>query len=181
MKLIGTEIQGCYEIVIDALADERGFFARTFDQAFFETAGLEHHFPEHSVAMNEVAGTVRGLHFQKGLSETKIVRCERGSAFDVVVDLRTESSTFRKFGTFTLTDEKVNAVYIPSGCAHGYQTLVDGTVLSYQISRSFVPADALGVNALDSELHIPWPFPIARMSERDRSLPALSEYLRGVE
>lgn len=181
MKLIDTVIQGCYELVIDALPDERGFFARTFDQAFFEASGLEHRFPEHSVAMNRIAGTVRGLHFQRGLSETKIVRCQRGSAFDVVVDLRMGSPTFGRVGTFKLTAEDFNAVYIPSGCAHGYQTLVDGTVLSYQISCLFVSADALGVNALDPELKIPWPFPVALMSERDRSLPTLSAFRRGYE
>jgi dTDP-4-dehydrorhamnose 3,5-epimerase len=176
MNLQKTAIAGVFTIEPEPIADERGFFARTFDAEVFRAHGLADAYVQQSLAFNARAGTIRGLHYQIGADgEEKIVRCIAGSLYDVVADLRRGSVTFGRFVAVELSAENRRAIYIPRGCAHGYQTLEEGSEALYDISRAYVPAAARGVAHDDPSLAIPWPLPVSVVSERDRAFPALSD------
>jgi dTDP-4-dehydrorhamnose 3,5-epimerase len=168
-------IEGAFAIEIEPAEDERGFFARTFSAREFENLGLETHFVQRSISHNRRRGTLRGLHFQASPhSETKLVRCPKGGAFDVIVDLRPESPTFGQWASEELSDRNHRAVYIPRGCAHGFQALADGTELAYEITPEYQPQTARGIRWDDPSLAIPWPIePI--LSPRDLALLTFSE------
>ncbi len=169
-----TAIPGVFTIDVEPVSDARGFFARTFDARVLERAGLIHRFEQHSIAYNARAGTLRGLHFQAGADpEAKIVRCTQGSLFDVAVDLREGSPAYRRWVGVTLDAKNRRALYIPPGCAHGYQTTADGTEASYLISVAYDPAAARGIHHADPALAIAWPLPVTIVSERDAALPYL--------
>jgi dTDP-4-dehydrorhamnose 3,5-epimerase len=172
--LHGARIAGVTLLEPEPVPDERGMFARTFDEARMREVGLVSHFPEHSVARNTHAGTLRGLHYQVGaIPEAKVVRCTFGRVYDVVVDLRRSSPTFAQWEAFTLDAEQGVALYVPPGCAHGYQTLESGTVVAYMISAPYEAAGARGINHADPRLGIAWPMPVRVISARDRALPSL--------
>ncbi|HTZ55163.1 MAG TPA: dTDP-4-dehydrorhamnose 3,5-epimerase family protein [Candidatus Acidoferrum sp.] len=174
MILTATRIAGVTIVESEPVADDRGAFARTYDGALFREAGLIADFPEHSIATNTLAGTLRGLHYQIGYPpEAKIVRCTYGSVYDVVVDLRRSSATFGAWEAFTLDWEAYRALYIPPGCAHGYQTLESHVVVAYMISAPYAPSAARGINWADPRLAIPWPLPVTSISPRDKTLPYL--------
>lgn len=169
-----TRLAGAYLIDIEKRADERGFFARTWCQTDFAERGLESEFPQHSVSFNTAAGTLRGLHFQRPPhGETKLVRCQAGALYDVIVDLRPGSPTFRQWAAFELTADSRSALYIPNGLAHGFQTLEPETEVSYMISVAYAPDAGWGLRYDDPALGIEWPLPVACLSERDRSWPYL--------
>jgi len=171
-----TSIEGVMLVETDESQDERGRFARTFDEEIFARAGLETRFPQHSIAFNEVAGTIRGLHYQCAPhAEAKVVRCLAGAFFDVAVDMRPLSATYGCWFGTELSAANRSALYIPVGCAHGYQTLVDGTQALYLISSPYVPAAARGIHYADPELAIPWPIETTRISERDRLFPRFAD------
>ena len=162
-------------IDLEPLVDDRGFFARTFDRAIFEEAGLLGDFAQQSVAVNSHAGTIRGMHFTRPpYEETKIVRCTRGAAHDVLVDLRPESRSYRRSIAFELREDNHRALYIPPGFAHGYQTLADRTEVFYQIAPAYVPGYAAGVRFDDPVLGLSWPLAVRVISERDRTWPLLT-------
>ena len=164
-------VAGAYLIEAERVADERGFFARTFCRREFAARGLEPAVAQASVSFNLRRGTVRGLHFQAPPhEEAKLVRVTRGSIFDVVVDLRPGSPTYLRHATASLSAEEGNQVYLPPGCAHGFQTLADETEVSYQISAAYVPEAARGYRWDDPTFAIAWPLPVTVISERDRSL-----------
>ncbi|HTU70577.1 MAG TPA: dTDP-4-dehydrorhamnose 3,5-epimerase family protein [Candidatus Baltobacteraceae bacterium] len=170
-----TGIAGVTVVEGDQSSDSRGRFVRTFDEAEFELAGLVAKYAQHSIAFNEKAGTVRGLHYQRSpYLETKIIRCVAGAVFDVAVDLRRGSPTFGRWFGLTLTAQSGSALYIPAGCAHGYQTLEDGTAALYMISEPYLADAAGGIHHADPELAITWPLPVSRLSERDKNLPRLA-------
>lgn len=158
---------------VEARQDERGLFARIFDEDILARAGAQTQFPQHSIAYNTVAGTLRGLHYQVGAAEAKIVRCTRGALFDVIVDLRRGSATYAKWIGVDLDQDSRRAVYIPPGCAHGYQTVRDCTEAMYLISVQYNADDARGINYADTELKIAWPAAVTSISARDRALPSL--------
>lgn len=177
MDIHALPIPGAYEFVARASRDERGFFARVIDTDELKEVGLQTGFVQESVAYNIHAGTLRGLHYQASPAwETKIVSCFSGAAFDVILDLRSNSPMFGQWAAVTLDAERCNAVYIPEGCAHGYQALTDGTLLHYKISPAYVADLARGVNALDQALAIPWPLPRQFVSQRDSKFPTLTEH-----
>lgn len=156
--------------------DERGYFTRTFCEKEFAAAGLKAHFPQTSLSFSARAGTVRGMHFQKGpFAETKLVRCSKGAVFDVVVDLRKGEPTFRKWRGFELSAHNGTGLYVPEGFAHGFQTLTDETEVTYAITPAFVPGVADGVRWSDPAIDIRWPRPISVISERDCTWPLVSE------
>lgn len=180
MELRQLSIPGVVEIVPKVLGDERGFFARTLDTDLLRQAGLCADFVQESVAFNSVAGTVRGLHYQAAPCwETKVVSCLVGRVFDVVLDLRPDSPTFAGWAAVELDARRCNAVYIPEGCAHGYQTLADASVVHYTITPAYVANLARGVDPFDLEVGIEWPRPVRAVSERDRCHPALRAYACG--
>lgn len=176
MKFIETELKGAYIIEPERLEDGRGFFARTFCEQEFAAHGLEIHFVQCSVSFNQRKGTLRGLHYQAAShAEVKLVRCTAGAAFDVVVDIRPGSPTFKQWLGLELSAQNRNMLYVPEGYAHGFQTLEDRTELFYQMSMSYAPSAARGIRWNDAALAIAWPLSNPTMSTRDATLPSLAE------
>ena len=154
--------------------DERGFFCRTFDADVARSVGIDPcAFAQDSISRS-ARGVVRGLHLRRGDGEAKLVRCSYGTIFDVVIDLRPGSPTYRNWESFELRDDEQTSLYIPAGCAHGFQALTPVADVSYRIDRSHDPSEDLTVAFDDPELAIPWPLPVAAMSLRDRSAPQLA-------
>jgi dTDP-4-dehydrorhamnose 3,5-epimerase len=148
--------------------DERGFFSRTFDADVVRTAGLDPAgFVQDSLSRS-VRGVVRGMHVRRGNGEAKLVRCSYGAIFDVIVDLRPDSPTYRNWASFELTDDRQVSLYVPAGCAHGFQALTDPADVSYRIDRAHDPSEDVSIAFDDPELAIPWPLAISVMSSRDR-------------
>jgi dTDP-4-dehydrorhamnose 3,5-epimerase len=165
-------VHGSYLIEIEPIADERGFFARTFCREEFSAHGLVAEFSQVSISFNASPGTVRGLHFSAGPhSETKIVRCTAGALHDVIVDLRPVSPTYLKVVDLDLTAADRNAIYIPAGVAHGFQTLAATTEVLYMIDKPHVASAGRGIRWDDPAIKVVWPLPISVISERDRSFP----------
>ncbi len=162
------EIPGAQRLRLSRHADERGFFARVYCNDEFSAHGLERTCVQASLSYNKKKGTVRGLHFQWPPSrEAKLVRCIRGSIFDVLLDLRPDSPGFLRHVALQLDDVEKDAVYIPPGIAHGFQTLSDDTEVLYQMSDVFAPELSTGVLWNDSAFGIEWPLPVSLISERD--------------
>lgn len=171
-------LPGAYRIRMNPAADERGFFARRFCAEAFRRRELECDFVQRSVSFNLRRGTLRGLHFQAPPAmETKIVRCTRGAAFDVIVDLRRRSPTCGRWHGEELSAENRMMLYVPMGCAHGFQTLMDDTEIDYEITPAYVPEAARGVRFDDPTLAIEWPLANAIVSTRDRELPLLGAFV----
>ncbi|MET8540990.1 dTDP-4-dehydrorhamnose 3,5-epimerase [Kitasatospora sp. NPDC004799] len=171
-------IAGAYLFEPTPYADERGFFCRTFDAEVLRSVGLDPGaFVQHSVSRS-VRGVLRGLHLRSGAGEAKLVRCSYGEVFDVVVDLRADSPTYRNVACFELSGETQVSVYVPAGCAHGFQALTDTADVSYRIDRPHDPAEDVTIAFDDPELAVPWPLPPGSVSERDRKAPGLAEFLR---
>ncbi|HEY9339624.1 MAG TPA: dTDP-4-dehydrorhamnose 3,5-epimerase family protein [Kribbella sp.] len=158
--------------------DERGFFCRTFDREIVRTAGLDPDaFQQDSVSRSR-KGVVRGMHVRSGDGEAKLVRCSYGAVFDVVVDLRPDSPTYRNREYFDLTGENQVTVYVPAGCAHGFQALTDPADVSYRIDRAHDPSEDVSIVFDDPDLDIAWPLPVSLMSDRDKAAPSLADATR---
>lgn len=154
--------------------DDRGFFCRTFDRAAVEAAGLDpDRFVQDSTSRS-ARGVVRGMHVRSGDGEAKLVRCSYGAVFDVIVDLRPDSPTYLHRELFDLNDGNQNTLYVPAGCAHGFQALTEPADVSYRIDREHDPDEDVSIAYNDPELDIPWPLPVGMMSERDLAAPPLS-------
>jgi dTDP-4-dehydrorhamnose 3,5-epimerase len=154
--------------------DERGFFSRTFDADIMRAAGIDPAAFLQDSMSRSAKGVVRGLHLRRGTGEAKLVRCSNGAIFDVVVDLRQHSPTYRNWESFELRDDEQTSLYVPAGCAHGFQALTDPADVSYRIDRIHDPAEDLSIVFDDPELAIPWPLPATVMSQRDRAAPSLA-------
>jgi dTDP-4-dehydrorhamnose 3,5-epimerase len=154
--------------------DQRGFFCRTFDADIMRAAGIDPAaFPQDSLSRS-ARGVVRGLHVRRGEGEAKLVRCSYGAIFDVIVDLRPSSPTHRNWESFELRDDEQVSLYVPAGCAHGFQALTEPADVSYRIDRAHDPAEDVSIAFDDPELAIPWPLPVTTMSQRDRRAPPLA-------
>ena len=177
MRIERTAIAGVWIVHPESVIDERGTFSRTFCAREFEAHGLNPDVVQCSSSGNRLKGTLRGLHWQvHPRAEAKLVRCVRGSLFDVAVDVRQHSPGFGQWVGIELTEENAMMLYIPEGFAHGFQTLCDDTVVLYQMSQSYDPALSRGVRWDDPDLAIEWPIPDrAILSEKDRRLPTLRE------
>ena len=174
MRFEELAIEGVFAIESDPAVDGRGFFARTFDRDAFGERGLALEVVQASVSFNARRGTLRGLHLQTPPhEEAKLVRCLSGSVYDVVVDLRGGSPTFLRWLGVELSSARRNALYIPSGLAHGFLTLEDACELEYLISAPYVPGAATGVRWNDPAVGVEWPFEPVVMSDRDASFPDL--------
>jgi dTDP-4-dehydrorhamnose 3,5-epimerase len=174
--VIFTELslRGVFLIELKPSTDERGFFARTFSVSEFAEHGLNPAIAQCSVSFNDRRGTLRGMHYQaEPYGEAKLVRCTQGAIYDVALDLRPDSETYRRWCAVELTAENRRMLYIPDGVAHGFQTLADRSEVLYQISRSYEPRAARGVRWDDPVLGINWPEAPQVISERDRSYPNL--------
>ncbi len=167
-----TALKGAYIIELEEIADERGFFARTYCRREFEERGLNNNVAQCSISYNTRRGTMRGMHFQsKPYAETKLVQCIRGAQYDVIIDLRPESKTYCGWIGIELSDKNKHLLYVPEGFAHGFQTLEDNTVVYYQISEFYTPQSAGGVRWNDPAFGIDWPLEDPIISEKDRQLP----------
>lgn len=175
MKFTESALPGAFIIDIEPVEDERGFFARTFCRQEFEAHGLNPGLAQCSVSFNPRKGTLRGMHFQAPpLAEAKLVRCTLGAAYDVVVDLRPTSPTFRQWTGVELTAANRKMIYVAEGLAHGFITLGDDTEMLYQMSEFFDPACARGVRWNDPAFGIRWPQTPRAISERDQGYPDFS-------
>lgn len=176
MILRETELGGAYQVDIDRKVDDRGFFARTWCRDEFARYGLTTDFVQASVSVNPMPGTLRGLHFQRDpYREAKLVRCVRGAIYDVIVDLRPDSPSFRRWLAVELSGASYRALYVPEGFAHGFQTLEENTEVFYLITAFHEPKAGAGLRYDDPALGIPWPKPVTRVSAGDRSWPTLAE------
>ncbi|HET6299179.1 MAG TPA: dTDP-4-dehydrorhamnose 3,5-epimerase family protein [Kribbella sp.] len=154
--------------------DERGFFSRTFDTEIVRAAGIDPcGFAQDSISRS-VKGVIRGMHLRSGAGESKLVRCSYGEVFDVVVDLRPDSPTYRNVEFFELSGDSQVTVYVPAGCAHGFQALTDPADVSYRIDRPHDPTEDVTIAFDDPDLAIPWPLPVTTTSARDGGAPTLA-------
>ena len=167
-----TKLKGAFEIQLEPRPDERGFFARSWCQQEFESQQLNPRLVQCNISFNSRRGTLRGMHYQASpYAEAKLVRCAQGSIYDVVIDIRPDSNTFKNWFAVVLTAEKRNMVYVPEGCAHGFLTLTDNAEVLYQMSEFYRPESACGVRWNDPAFQIAWPGSIDIISERDRNYP----------
>ena len=176
MTFTETALRGCFVIELQRFADDRGFFARTFCARTFAEQGLNAVLAQASISFNRLRGTLRGLHFQgHPAMEDKLVRCETGAIFDVVVDLRLGSPTFGRWIGEELTGNNGRQLYIPKGFAHGFQTLEPDTTVFYHIAEFFQPDLTAGVAWDDPDIDVTWPLAPAEQSARDLALPRLAD------
>lgn len=172
MKFTPTDLRDAVLIEMEKHVDDRGYFARTMCVEEFARAGLGTAYPQSSQSYNRAAGTLRGMHFQRAPhAEVKLVRCVRGAVWDVIIDLRPGSPSFRRWQGFELSAENGRSLYIPEGFAHGFQTLRDDSDVLYMISYAYVPGVGEGVRHDDPAFGIPWPLPVSVISERDMTWP----------
>lgn len=169
-----TKLKGAFMIDLELVKDERGFFARTWCKKEFSKYGLNPNLVQCSTSLNLKKSTIRGMHFQlSGYEEAKLVRCTRGSMFDVIIDLRPTSKTFKEWVSYELTSENRRMIYAPEGFAHGFQTLEDNTEVLYHMSEYYLPEHATGVRWNDPAFNISWPeTKNITISEKDKSYPA---------
>jgi dTDP-4-dehydrorhamnose 3,5-epimerase len=169
MNFTKTGFTGVYLIEIEKFKDERGFFARTFDFNFFEENKLVSKFIQSSISYNIKKGTIRGMHYQTNpFSETKLITCTNGKIFDVLIDLRENSKTFKKWQSIELDSKNYSTLYVPEGIAHGFQTMEDDSVLSYQISNVYKPEYSGGIRWNDPSFNINWPLKPTTISKKDQ-------------
>ena len=167
-----TKLKGAFIIEPERLEDERGFFARTWCQREFEAHGLNPRLAQCSISFNKRRGTLRGMHYQVApYDEARLVRCTMGAIYDVVLDLRPASSTFKQWVAVELTSENRRMLYIPEGFTHGFQTLKDNTEVFYQMSELYHPECAKGVRWDDHAFGIVWPSDVIVISDKDREYP----------
>ena len=165
-----TILKNAYVIELEKREDHRGFFARTWDKKEFEEHNLNSNLVQCNVSFSKKCGTLRGMHYQKKpFEESKVIRCVKGKIFDVIIDLRTSSSTFKKWFGVELTEENYKMLYVPEGFAHGFQTLEDNTEIIYQVSEFYTPNSELGIHWNDHAFNITWPIEEKIITEKDNA------------
>ena len=170
MKFLETELNGVFIIKFEKHEDERGFFTRVWDKKLFQENGLNSDLLQISFSFSKKRGTLRGMHLQKKpFEESKLVRCTNGKIFDVIIDLRQKSSTYKKWISMELSSDNLQGLYIPEGFAHGFQTLEDNCEVCYHISNWFSPEHARGIRWDDEEFNITWPINNPIISKKDLS------------
>jgi dTDP-4-dehydrorhamnose 3,5-epimerase len=175
MKVTATAIPGLLVFSPHPHLDRRGFFSRTFDSEAAREAGIDPTAFLQDSMSRSAKGVIRGLHLRIGAGENKLVRCSSGAVYDVVVDLRPASPTFKQWLSFDLNGVSQRSVYIPAGCAHGFQALTEPADTSYRIDREHDPTEDLTIAYDDPELGVTWPLPVTLMSDADRTARPLSE------
>jgi dTDP-4-dehydrorhamnose 3,5-epimerase len=172
MRFIKTRLKGAFIIESDLIEDERGFFARVFCRQEFEEHGLNPDLVQCNISFNKTKGTLRGMHYQIAPhAEVKLIRCTAGAIYDVIIDLRPESPTFKQWFSAELSQKNHQLLYIPEGFAHGYQTLEPETEVFYQVSAFYHQPSERGVRWNDPAFGIEWPLPTAVVSKKDQSYP----------
>ena len=172
MKFSETKISGAWLVEMDLIQDERGFFSRAWCQEQFAAHGITNNLSQANMSLSKFMGTIRGMHFQYGEhSEMKAVRCIRGAVFDVVLDLRSNSSTYCQWHGEELTAETRRTLVVPEGCAHGFQTLSDDSEMYYLMSKPYIEGNQSGVRYNDPAFNICWPLDLSNVSDRDANYP----------
>lgn len=172
MQFFTTTLNDAYRIELEKRGDERGFFARTFCDKEFAAHGLDTHFVQQNTSRSASRGTLRGMHFQTGEhAEVKLIRCLRGAIYDVIIDLRPDSPTFKRWEGFELTDQNASMLYIPRGFAHGFITLTDDVEVTYLVTAHYTPHAEGGVRFDDPAFSVVWPAAPTVMSDKDRAWP----------
>lgn len=170
MKFTETKLKGAFIIDIEKLEDERGFFARSWCVNEMKEHDINVNILQTNISYNKTKGTLRGMHYQiEPYQEAKLVRCSRGSIFDVIIDLRKDSSTFKQWIGVELSAENYKMLYIPEDFAHGFITIEDNTEVSYLMSEIFVPGAGATIRWNDPLFNIKWPLDPVIMSEKDKS------------
>jgi dTDP-4-dehydrorhamnose 3,5-epimerase len=170
------EVVGAYEISLNVITDDRGFFARFGCEKEFGDKNLNSNFVQMNTAFTAEPGTVRGLHYQKApFEENKLMKCVAGEIFDVIIDLRKDSPSFKKWFGVTLSAVKRNMLYIPAGCAHGYQSLKPNSEVIYLSTNFYSPDHERGIRFDDLEFNINWPIPPSKISLKDMYIKDFSE------
>ena len=175
MEIHQTDLHGVVVIEPRPIPDRRGWFTRVFDVAEHARAGIDHTALVQENHSRSRKGVLRGLHTRSQLREAKLVRCARGRIFDVVVDLRPWSPTYESVAHFTLDDERHLQVFIPAGCAHGFQALSDEADVCYRVDAPYAPDSEVGLAWNDPDLAIPWPIGDPVLSDRDAAAPRLAD------
>lgn len=167
-----ASLPGAFVIEPERNEDIRGHFARTYCEKEFAARGLETHIAQCSISFNHRKGSLRGMHYQiEPFEEVKLVRCTRGAIYDVIIDLREDSSGFKKYFAVELNAQNCKMLYIPAGLAHGFQTLADNTEVFYQVSQLYSSEHARGLRWNDPAFQIPWPEDERTILERDQNYP----------
>jgi dTDP-4-dehydrorhamnose 3,5-epimerase len=167
-----TTFRDAWLVQLEPFHDSRGFFARTFCVDEFAAHRLETHFPQHSLSHSARKGTLRGMHYQRSPHcEVKLVRCVKGTIWDVIIDIRPDSPTYRRWQGFELSESNGRQLYIPKGFAHGFQTLSEGVDVHYLISERHVAEAARGIRHDDPSFAIQWPLPVSEISPKDLQWP----------
>jgi dTDP-4-dehydrorhamnose 3,5-epimerase len=167
-----SKLQGAFTVTVERIHDHRGFFARTWSSKEFLAHGIEFLPDQNSVSYNLLRGTLRGIHYQVApYQECKLVRCARGAIFDVIIDLRPGSATYKSWFGLELTAANCQMLYVPNGFAHGFQTLVDDTEVVYLMSDAYNPDAERGIRWNDPGFAIPWPIDVRMISDKDLNWP----------
>ena len=174
MRFTAMPLSGAYLIQLEPRIDARGTFSRAFCAREFAAQALTESFVQANLSTNLRAGIVRGLHFQNAPhGEAKLVQCVKGSVYDVIVDVRRESTTYLRWTGVELSDSNGLMIYVPAGFAHGYQTLDDGANVLYLVSEFYTPEAEGGLRYNDPKLAIKWPVAVSDVSEKDSRWPLL--------
>ena len=170
MTFIETKLNGAYVIEIQKLEDTRGFFARTWCKNEFERHGLISHLMQANISFSNKKGTLRGMHYQIAPNqESKLVRCTKGAIYDVIIDLRPNSLTYKQWLGIELTAENYKMLYVPESFAHGFQTLENDTEVIYQVSQFYAPQSERGVRYNDPAFGIKWPVDVQVITDKDNN------------
>lgn len=170
MKFQETKLIGAYIIEPEKFSDERGFFARVWDQKIFDEIGLTSNISQCNISLTKKKGSIRGMHYQiNPYEESKLVRCTQGGIFDVIIDLRTDSKTYLQWEGFELSSDNHKMLFVPEGFGHGFQTLVDNVEIFYQVSEFYTPNAEQGIRWNDEKFNISWPLIPTVISKKDSS------------
>ena len=181
MKFTETKLKGAYIIELEKFVDERGFFAREFCKNEYEKLGLANNIVQINVSYNKHKGTLRGMHYQlTPKAEDKIIRCIKGSIYDVIVDIRANSETFGEWVGIELSSENRKMIFVPKGFAHGFQTIEENSEVHYFHTEFYSPECEKGIRCNDPKIGIKWPLSITEISKRDESYPLISEKFKSV-
>lgn len=182
MRFSPLPLAGAFVLEMEPRGDARGFFARTFCEREFAAHGLETRYVQMNNSLSVLPGTLRGMHYQlPDSTEVKVVRCIRGALFDVIIDLRPDSPTFKQWYGIDLTEKNRLLLYVPRGFAHGFVTKEPNTEVFYLAGAFYDPAKERGVRHNDPAIGIRWPVPIQEISPKDSQWPDLNEEFHGLE
>lgn len=172
MKFTETKLKGAFIVEIEKLTDDRGFFARAWCRKEFEAHGLTSAVVQANVSFNRKRGTLRGMHYQIApFQESKLIRCTRGAIYDVIIDLRPESPTYKEWIGVELTADNYTLFFVPEDFSHGFITLMDDTEITYQVSQFYTPGSEKGIRFNDPTFNIQWPLEVSVISDKDSNWP----------